>query len=186
MRGRRTRSRRSSRKQHGRPARRRCEGQSEALARQRRADDLHRQVPTELIVFKRPARFRPDRRHAAAVGGEHHERRADQHRRQQLLRAPRRPLVPLGPHSPGRGRSSPECAAAGLREDSARVARRRRAADVAGTPQAQEAVIENSIPQTATVPLRNGPKFTPNFDGPPRYSRSRTRRWPTWSIRRSR
>ena len=36
---------------------------------------------------------------------------------------------------------------------------------VAGTPQAQEAVIENSIPQTATVPLKNGPKFTPNFDG---------------------
>ena len=38
---------------------------------------------------------------------------------------------------------------------------------VAGTPQAQAAVIENSIPQTATVPLKNGPKFTPNFDGPP-------------------
>ncbi len=42
---------------------------------------------------------------------------------------------------------------------------------VAGTPQAQEAVIENSIPQTATVPLKNGPKFTPNFDGPPQYSK---------------
>ena len=41
---------------------------------------------------------------------------------------------------------------------------------VAGTPQAQEAVIENSIPQTATVPLKNGPKFTPTFDGPPSYS----------------
>ena len=41
---------------------------------------------------------------------------------------------------------------------------------VAGTPQAQEAVIANSIPQTATVPLQNGPKFTPNFDGPPQYS----------------
>ena len=40
---------------------------------------------------------------------------------------------------------------------------------VAGTPQAQEAVIENSIPQTATVPLKNGPKFTPNLDGPPSY-----------------
>jgi hypothetical protein len=40
---------------------------------------------------------------------------------------------------------------------------------VAGTPQAQEAVIENSIPQTATVPLKNGPKFTPSFDGPPQY-----------------
>ena len=41
---------------------------------------------------------------------------------------------------------------------------------VAGTPQAQEAVIENSIPQTATIPLKNGPKFTPTFDGAPQYS----------------
>ena len=38
---------------------------------------------------------------------------------------------------------------------------------VAGTPQAQEAVISNSIPQTATVPLKNGPSFTPSFDGAP-------------------
>lgn len=41
---------------------------------------------------------------------------------------------------------------------------------VAGTPQAQEALISNSIPQTATVPLKNGPAFTPSFDGPPQYS----------------
>ena len=41
---------------------------------------------------------------------------------------------------------------------------------VAGTPQAQEAMIQNTIPQTATVPLVNGPKFTPNFDGPPQYA----------------
>ena len=41
---------------------------------------------------------------------------------------------------------------------------------VAGTPQAQEAVIANTIPQTATVPLKNGPTFTPNFDGPPQYA----------------
>ena len=40
---------------------------------------------------------------------------------------------------------------------------------VAGTPQAHEAAISNSIPQTATVPLTNGPTFTPNFDGPPQY-----------------
>jgi hypothetical protein len=40
---------------------------------------------------------------------------------------------------------------------------------VAGTPQAEEAVIENAIPQTATVPLKNGPKFTPEFDGPPQF-----------------
>ena len=41
---------------------------------------------------------------------------------------------------------------------------------VAGTPQAQEAMIENSIPQTATVKRVNGPTFTPNFDGAPQYS----------------
>jgi hypothetical protein len=41
---------------------------------------------------------------------------------------------------------------------------------VAGTPQANEAVISNSIPQTATVPLKKGPTFTPNFDGPPQYA----------------
>ena len=40
---------------------------------------------------------------------------------------------------------------------------------VAGTPQAQEAAITNSIPQTATIPLKSGPTFTPNFDGPPQY-----------------
>jgi hypothetical protein len=42
-------------------------------------------------------------------------------------------------------------------------------ASVAGTPQAQEALIANSIPQTAAVPLVNGPKFTPVFDGAPAY-----------------
>jgi len=41
---------------------------------------------------------------------------------------------------------------------------------VAGTPEAQEAVIANTVPQTATVPLKNGPTFTPSFDGPPQYS----------------
>ena len=41
---------------------------------------------------------------------------------------------------------------------------------VAGTPQAGEAVIENSIPQTATVKREGGPQFTPSFDGAPQYS----------------
>jgi hypothetical protein len=40
-------------------------------------------------------------------------------------------------------------------------------ASVAGTPQAQEAVIANSIPQTATIPRVNGPKFAPVIDGSP-------------------
>ena len=38
---------------------------------------------------------------------------------------------------------------------------------VAGTPQAKEAVIEASIPRTATVPLKGGPGFTPVIDGSP-------------------
>ena len=40
-------------------------------------------------------------------------------------------------------------------------------ASVAGTPQAQEALIQNSIPQTAQVARINGPAFTPMFDGTP-------------------
>ena len=40
-------------------------------------------------------------------------------------------------------------------------------AAVANTPQAQEAVIANSIPQTATIPRVNGPTFSPVFDGAP-------------------
>jgi hypothetical protein len=40
---------------------------------------------------------------------------------------------------------------------------------VAGTPQAREAVIENAVPQTASVPRKNGPTFTPTFDGAPEF-----------------
>ncbi len=40
-------------------------------------------------------------------------------------------------------------------------------ASVAGTAQAEEAIITNSIPQTATVPRLNGPRFDPTFDGSP-------------------
>lgn len=40
-------------------------------------------------------------------------------------------------------------------------------AAVAGTPHAKEAAIANSIPQTATVPLKDGPTFTLQTDGPP-------------------
>lgn len=42
-------------------------------------------------------------------------------------------------------------------------------ASVAGTPQAQEAIIANSIPQTASINRVNGPKFSPEFDGAPQY-----------------
>jgi hypothetical protein len=36
---------------------------------------------------------------------------------------------------------------------------------VANTPQAKEAAIENSIPQTATIPRANGPTFSATYDG---------------------
>ena len=42
-------------------------------------------------------------------------------------------------------------------------------ASVAGTPQAQEALIANSVPQDATILRTGGPKFTPVFDGPPEW-----------------
>jgi hypothetical protein len=42
-------------------------------------------------------------------------------------------------------------------------------ASVAGTPQAKEALIANSIPQTATIPRTGGPSFTPVFDGNPQF-----------------
>jgi hypothetical protein len=42
-------------------------------------------------------------------------------------------------------------------------------ASVAGTPQAQEALIANSIPQSATISLASPPTFTPSFDGVPQY-----------------
>jgi hypothetical protein len=42
-------------------------------------------------------------------------------------------------------------------------------ASVAGTPQAQEAIIADSIPQTATIKRTNGPKFSPVFDGAPKF-----------------
>lgn len=42
-------------------------------------------------------------------------------------------------------------------------------ASVAGTPQAKEAMIANSIPQTATIPRTGGPSLTPVFDGPAQF-----------------
>ena len=40
-------------------------------------------------------------------------------------------------------------------------------AAIAGTPQAREAAIANSIPQTATVPRATAPAFSPIYDGAP-------------------
>jgi hypothetical protein len=41
-------------------------------------------------------------------------------------------------------------------------------AAVAGTPQAREAVISNSIPQTANIPLSSPPAFSATYDGAPK------------------
>jgi hypothetical protein len=41
---------------------------------------------------------------------------------------------------------------------------------VAGTKEAREAVIENSIPQTASIPLAGGPTFTAVYDGTPQFA----------------
>ncbi len=40
---------------------------------------------------------------------------------------------------------------------------------VAGTPQAKEAVIANSVPQTALVPRKGGPAYKPTIDGAPQF-----------------
>jgi hypothetical protein len=41
---------------------------------------------------------------------------------------------------------------------------------VAGTPQAKQALNENSIAQTVSIPLKNGPKFMAKFDGAPQFA----------------
>ena len=41
---------------------------------------------------------------------------------------------------------------------------------VAGTPQARAAAAANAIPQTATVPRKDGPTFAAKFDGPPQFA----------------
>ena len=40
---------------------------------------------------------------------------------------------------------------------------------VSGTPQARQALVDNAIPQTAAIPLINGPTFTPTYDGAPQF-----------------
>ncbi len=76
--------------------------------------------------------------------------------------------------APGLGGPWTFVAANALPADFARIPPGTRAAavlpTVAGTPQAQEAVIENSIPQTATVKRVNGPQFTPSLDGAPQWA----------------
>jgi hypothetical protein len=116
------------------------------------------------------AELRPDHWHRPAVGRQHDRRRARQYRQRRLLHA----------CFPGRWYRAPSLngpwtfvAANALPADFARIPKDAAAgvvlASVAGTAQAQEALIANSIPQTAAVPLRNGPTFTPSFDGAPQW-----------------
>ena len=118
---------------HRRPARRRPEGESEAVARERRADDLHEPGADRADRVQGPARFRADRRHAAPVGVEHDERRADQHQRTTTITccSPGRWFTAAGLTGPWTFVAE-QRAAAGFRADSAAVARRRRAADGGG------------------------------------------------------
>ena len=85
------------------------------------------------------------------------------HQQQQLLRADVGPLVPLVALT-DHGRSSPATHCRATSRAFRRLARPAAVLPtVAGTAQAQEALISNSIPQTATVPLSGGPSFTPEL-----------------------
>jgi hypothetical protein len=75
----------------------------------------------------------------------------------------RAPSLPAGPWTYVASKSLP----AGFRRIPASSPAGVVLASVAGTPQAKEAVIANSIPQTATIPRVNGPTFSPVFDGAP-------------------
>ena len=114
---------------HGRPPRRRRQGQPEAVARQRRADDLHQPGADRADRLQGPAGLRADRGHATPVGGEHDERRADRHQQQPLLRADGRALVPLGRADGSLVVRRQRRAAGGLRAHPAAFAGRGGAAD---------------------------------------------------------
>ncbi len=118
---------------HRGPAGRRRARESQAVARQWRTRDPHEPGACRAHRVQGPAGLRAHRRHAASVGLEHHERRADRHREQQLLRA----------CSPAAGSArwritgpwtfvAANALPAGLRAHSARLARRRRPADGRG------------------------------------------------------
>lgn len=124
------------------------------------------QVPSELIVFKGPPIFEPIPRTSLLFGT---NTLSDVIREQfsgqfYLLVSGRwyhSPSLPNGPWS--------FIANNALPPDFWLIPPGSRAgvvlASVAGTPQAKEAAIENSIPQTATVPRANGPTFDATYDG---------------------
>ena len=77
----------------GRHADRPGAGPAEAVAEQRRADDLCRPGPDRADRVQGPARFRSGHRHPAALGLEHHRRRVRRDQQQPLFRADGRALV---------------------------------------------------------------------------------------------
>ena len=81
------------------------------------------QVPTELIVFNGQPDFVPVNADTTAVGFQHDQRRADRYVEQPLLRADVGALVPLGGADRSLDLRRGQCAAAGLRENSADCAR---------------------------------------------------------------
>ena len=129
------------------------------------------QAPTELIVFKGQPDFVPIVGTSLLWASNTTSRRADRHQLEQLYYVL---LAGRWFRAAGDERAvdvrRQQRAAGGLRAHPAASLAGAVLPTVAGTPQAQEAVIANSIPQTATVPLKNGPKFTPNFDGAPQYA----------------
>ena len=102
-----------------RHARRWAQGKPEALARQRRADGLHDAGADRIDRLQRPARLRTGQPDTTAVGSQHDQRRADRYVEQPLLRADVGALVPLGGADRAVDLRCGQCAAAGLRENSA-------------------------------------------------------------------
>ena len=120
------------------------------------------QVPAELIVFKGPPVFEPISGTSLLFGEQHalrRDREPDRRRAIYVLisgrwyHARRRSRTAPGPSSRAT-RCPPDFCLIPPSSPAGVVL-----ASVAGTPQAKEAAIENSIPQTATIPRANGPTF---------------------------
>ena len=109
-------------------------------------------VPAELIVTQGADGLRADPRHRPALREQHERARLRVHRQSAGVRAPRRPVVHGAGDATGRGRT---CPAIRLPADFRRIPLDSPVepvlASVPGTPQAAEAVIENSVPQTGAV-----------------------------------
>ena len=126
------------------------------------------QVPTELIVFKGNPNFQPIAGTLLWATNTHADVFIDTTTNDYFVLLSGRWFRAAGTNGPWSFVASnalpPDFAHIPLTSPAAVVL-----AAVSGTPQAQEAVIANSVPQTATVPLTGGPSFVPSFDGPPQF-----------------